>query len=146
MLRLPGLLYRWDWQKLNHMSKQTQTSNKKRWPQQQHWLTPLLNKPQYSLRLCYMFNLQYPLLSTNYTRKLVYPLRTNCPKSLSTSTCTLQTFTQQETVTHCLLFISWPIYLHNLSPHTSSQPITSHIYRWLLYLLTNQIAHQGFWI
>ena len=28
----------------------------------------------------------------------------------------------------------------------SSQLITSHVYQWLLYLLTNQIAHQGFWI
>ena len=28
----------------------------------------------------------------------------------------------------------------------SSQPITSRIYQRLLYLLTNQIAHQGFWI
>ena len=32
-------------------------------------------------------------------------------------------FTQQETVTRCLLFILQPIYLHKLSPHTSSQPI-----------------------
>ena len=40
-----------------------------------------------------------------------------------------------------------PFYLHIiLSPHTSSQPITSCIYQHLLYLLTNQIAHQGFWI
>ena len=93
-----------------------------------------------------MFNLRYRLLSTNYTWKLVYQLRTNCPKSLSTSSRTLQTFTQQETVTHCLLFISQPIYLHNLSPHTSSQPITSRIYQRLLYLLSYQIAHQGFWI
>ena len=44
-----------------------------------------------------------------------------------------------------LLFFWQPIYLHNLSPHTSSQPITSRIYQRLLYLLTNQIAHQGFW-
>ena len=36
------------------------------------------------------------------------------------------------------------IYLHNLSPHMSSQPITSRTYQRLLYLLTNQIAHQGF--
>ena len=58
--------------------------------------------------------------TTNYTRKLVYQLRENCPKSLSTSSCTLQTITRQETVTHCLLFILKSIYLHNLSPHTSS--------------------------
>ena len=69
-----------------------------------------------------MFNLriQYRLLSTNHTRKLVYQLRTNCPKSLSTSFRTLQTFTQQETITPCLLFILQSIYLHNLSPHMSS--------------------------
>ena len=52
---------------------------------------------------------QYRLLSTNYTRKLVYKLRTNCPKSSSTSSRTLQTITHQETVIHCLLFILQPI-------------------------------------
>ena len=76
--------------------------------------TPLKNKPRYRLGLCYVFNLQYRLLSTNYTRKLVYQLRTNCPKSLSTSSRTLKTFTQQETMTPCLLFILQSIYLHNL--------------------------------
>ena len=35
-------------------------------------------------------------------------------------------------------------YLHNLSPHTFSQPITSRVYQRLLYLLTDQIAHQSF--
>ena len=79
------------------------------------------HKPRYRLGLCYVFNLQYRLLSTNYTRKLVYQLRTNCLKSLSTSTRTFQTFTQQETITPCLLFILQSIYLHNLSPHMSSQ-------------------------
>ena len=68
------------------------------------------------------------------------------PVELSTSSRTLQSVTQQETVTHCLLFILQPMYLHNLSPHTSSQPITSSIYQPLLYLLNNQIAQQGFWI
>ena len=34
----------------------------------------------------------------------------------------------------------------NLSPHTSPQPITSPVYQWLPYILTNQIAHQSFWI
>ena len=63
---------------------------------------------------------------------------------VSTSSRTLQTFTQQETITPCLLFILQSIYLHNLSPHMSSQPITSRTYQRLLYLLTNQIAHQGF--
>ena len=57
-------------------------------------------------------------------------------------------FTQQETVTHCLLvFILQPIHLNNLSPHTPSQPIISRIqYQQLLCsrLLPNQIAHQGF--
>ena len=75
-----------------------------------------LNKPHYRLGLCYGFNPQYRLPSTNYTR-------TNCPKSKSTSSRTLQTFTRHEKVTHCLLFISQLIYVHNLS-HTSSQPIT----------------------
>ena len=53
---------------------------------------------------------------------------------------------QQESVTHCLLFILQPIHLHNLSTHMSSQSITSCIYQPLLYLLADQIAHQGFWI
>ena len=39
-----------------------------------------------------------------------------------------------------------PLYLHNVSPHTSSQPITSQVYQRLLYLLTDQIVHQGFLI
>ena len=37
----------------------------------------------------------------------------------------LQLIAQQKTVTHCLLFILQPIYLHNLSPHTSSLPFTN---------------------
>ena len=56
---------------------------------------------------------------------------------------TLQSITQQEIKTHCFHFTLQPLYLHNLSPHTSSQPITSQVYR-RLYLLTIQIAHQGF--
>ena len=54
--------------------------------------------------------------------------------------------TQQETLTHCLLLILQSIYLRNLSPHTSAQPIKLRVNQRLLYLLTNQIAHQGFWI
>ena len=54
--------------------------------------------------------------------------------------------TQHETVTHCLLFILQPIYLHNLSMLMFSQPIKSCVYQQLLYLLTNQITLQGFWI
>ena len=38
------------------------------------------------------------------------------------------------------------MYLHKLSLHTSSQPITLRVYQRLLYLSINQIAHQGFWI
>ena len=47
---------------------------------------------------------------------------------------------------NCFLFILRPLYLHNLSSHSSSQPITSRAYQRLLYLLTNQITHQGFGI
>ena len=57
---------------------------------------------------------------------------------------TLQMTTQQETATHCLLLILQPIDMYNLSLHTSPQPITSRVYQQLLYLLTNQIALQGF--
>ena len=70
----------------------------------------------------------------------------NICKWLSTLSSTLQTITQPETLTLRLLFILQPIYLHNLCLHTSSQPITSRVYQRLLYRLTNQIAHQGFWI
>ena len=56
-----------------------------------------------------------------YTRKLVHWLRTNCPKSLSASSCTLQTITQQERVTRCLLFTLQSIYLHNLCTRLHSQ-------------------------
>ena len=45
------------------------------------------------------------------------------------SSHTLQMTTQQETVTHCLLLILQPIYLQNLSPHASPQPITSRVYQ-----------------
>ena len=86
------------------------------------------------------------ILSKNYIRKMVFWLRINCPKSLSTSFCTLQTFTQQDTVTHCLLFNIQHIYLYNLSLHSSSLPITSCTYQQQLYLSTNQIAHPGFLI
>ena len=37
-----------------------------------HHRTPLKNKQRYRLGLSYVFNLQYRLLSSNYTRKLVY--------------------------------------------------------------------------
>ena len=85
------------------------------------------------------------IYSTDYYQRITLELRTNCPKSLSTSSRTLQTITQQETVTHCLLFILQPIYLHNLSPHTSSQPITSRVYqRLLIYWPIMKIAQQGF--
>ena len=87
--------------------------------------------------------------STDYYQRITLEswftnLEEICPKSLSTSSRTLQTFTQQEIVTPCLLFILHPIYLHNLSPHMSLEPITLHIYQGLLYLLTNQIAHRCF--
>ena len=39
---------------------------------------------------------------------------------LSTSSRTLQTFTQQETVTHCLLFILQPSYIDNLRTRLQS--------------------------
>ena len=52
--------------------KRTQTSYQKKSPQQQHRRTPLKSKPHYRLGLCYVFNLEYRPLSTNYTRKLVY--------------------------------------------------------------------------
>ena len=65
------------------------------------------------------------------------------PKKVISSR-SLQMTTQQETVTHCLLLTLRPIYLQNLSPHASPQPITSRVYQLLLYLLTNQIAHLGF--
>ena len=51
--------------------------------------------------------------STDYYERITLEswftnLEKNCPKSLSTSSRTLQTITQPETVTHCLLFILQP--------------------------------------
>ena len=74
------------------VKKWTQTSCWKELPQQKHCRTPLKNKPHYRPGLFFVFNQQYPLLLRNYTRKLVYLLRTNCPQSVSTSSHTLQTF------------------------------------------------------
>ena len=94
-----------------------------------HGLLDFKSAVQYMKRFIYHFtNIQFLKHFFWFTIKL----RTNCPKSLSTSSRTLQMFTKQETVTPCLL-----------SLHMS---ITSHIYQWLLYLLSNQITHQGFWI
>ena len=53
-----------DWTNTNEQLKRPQ--------QQQHRRTPLKIKPHYQLGLCYVFNLHYRLLSTNYTPKLVY--------------------------------------------------------------------------
>ena len=106
----------------------------------QHW-TPLENKPHYLLGLCYVCYVQYRLLSTNYTRNLVSKPRTNCPKSLST----LQRITQQKTATYCLFFTVQPIYWHN--PISADVFTANHITRLpTASLLTNQIAHQGFWV
>ena len=144
MLQLPGHLYRWDRQKLNHATEQTQTSCYKGWPQQQHRRTPLKNKPtnDWDSAICLTYSTDY------YQRITLESWFTNSEQTalnrLSTSSRTIQTFTQQETVTHCLWFILQRICLHSLSPHTSSQSTTSRIYQRLLYLLTNQIAHQGF--
>ena len=94
---------------------------------------------------CYMFNLQYRLLSTNYTRKLRFTnLEQTALNRCQPLHAPYKRFTQQETITPCLLFILQSIYLHYLSLHMSSQPITSRTYQRLLYLLTNQITHQGF--
>ena len=56
-------LCQWDWQKLNHTTKQTKNELPKS-SQPRHCRTLLKNKPQYRL------------LSTNYKQKLVYYLRT----------------------------------------------------------------------
>ena len=51
--------------------------------------------------------------STDYYQRITLEIwltnsEKKCPKSLSTSSRTLQTFTHQELVTHCLLFILQP--------------------------------------
>ena len=88
------------------------------------------------------YNYQCVTLESRFTKLNLKQL--NCPKSLSTSSSTLKTIIQQETATHCLLFILQPIYLLNQSLHTSSQSNTSCVYQQLLHLLTNQTAHQSF--
>ena len=52
--------------------------------------------------------------STDYYQRITLESWfTNLEQMLSTSPRTLQTITQQETVTHRLLFMLQPIYLHN---------------------------------
>ena len=46
------------------------------------------------------------------------------PKSLLTTSRSLQSITQQETVTHCLLFILQPICLHNSAHVFTANHIT----------------------
>ena len=86
--------------------------------------------------------------STEYYQRITLEswFRTNCLKSLSTSSRTLQMCTQQETVTPCLLFILQPTYLHNLSPHTFSQPITSRSPGFLNFELINTTTWLWRWL
>ena len=62
---------------------------------------------------------------------------------MSTSSRALQTISQQETVTHCLLFILQPIDLHNISALIFT---ANHLTRLPAATLSidNQIAHLGF--
>ena len=48
------LIYRWNWQKLNHKTKQIQMSYSKGWPQQKHCPTPLKYKAKFWLGLCFV--------------------------------------------------------------------------------------------
>ena len=64
MLRLPGFLHCWDWQKPQHKTDWTQTSYEKWWCQQSHCCTSSTDKPQLWLGLCSVLNLRYKLFST----------------------------------------------------------------------------------
>ena len=68
----PGLLHWWDWQKSEHTTDWTQTGDEKWWCQQLHCWTPFTHESQNWLGLCWMRYLQYGLLQTTHSRKLVY--------------------------------------------------------------------------
>ena len=72
MLRLPGFLHWWNWQKPKHATDWTQTSDKQWWRQQSHCWAPFTDETSNWLGLCDMYNVFYRLLSTSYFRKLVY--------------------------------------------------------------------------
>ena len=82
-----------------------------------------------------------------YISWIIIPRAEYYIKSLSNTYRTFQTIIQQEKVTRSWLFtLQIAIYITYISRHTSSQPIISRVYQRLLYLLTNEIAHQGIWI
>ena len=112
-------------------TKKNLKTDQEGWPQRQHRRTPLKGKPQYPLRLCYVFNLKYWLLSTNYARKLVYELGTICPKSASTSS---RTITQQDTVTNTANHIT------RLPTATLSNDQSNHSPGFLNYELTKRLS------
>ena len=66
MLRLPGFLHRWDWQKPEHETDWTQTSHKKWWCQKSHCCTSSTDKPQRWLG----HSAQCLTYSTNYFQRL----------------------------------------------------------------------------
>ena len=94
--------------------------------------------------------------STDYSQRTTVQSwleqRTNCPQSLSTSSRTLQTFTQQETVTPCLLFILQPIYVFtanhitHLVTATLSTDQSNHSPGFLNFQLTNTTTWFWRWL
>ena len=72
MLRLPGFLYWWNWQKPKHATDWTQTRDKQWWRQQSHCWAPFTDDTSNWLGVCDMYKVFYRLLSTSYFRKLVY--------------------------------------------------------------------------
>ena len=71
-----------------------------------------------------------PRSNIPWLKKILFPHLTNISSTGNSNTLFIIPFTT--------------IYLHNLSPHMSSQPITSRIYQRLLYQLTNQISTHVF--
>ena len=65
------LLHWWDWQTSQHTTDWTQTGDEKWWCQQSHCWTPFTHEAQNWLGLCWMRYLQYGLLQTTHSRKLV---------------------------------------------------------------------------
>ena len=71
MLRLPRNLRWWDREKPKHTCDWTQKSYKEWWQQKQQCWAPSTHGPQNQLGLCWMYFIQYRLLPTTYSKKLV---------------------------------------------------------------------------
>ena len=148
MLRLPGHLYRWDIRNLTTRLKEHKRATKKGDVNnniaEHHLKTSHTIYWDSATCLTYSTDYYQRITLESWFTNLEQTALNRCrpiPAPYDYATGNSNTLFIIHLTTHLQ-----PISLHNLSPHTSSQPITSRVYQRLLYLLTNQIVHQGFWI